>query len=460
MLPATASALVASGLVLAVATGLELTSDAEAFVNVPLALGFSTVAAGIWATGAATVGLRRLGVLYAVVGLGSALVMPAQAWSHAADLPGADLPLGAFASWLGDWVWALGAAPVMGLGLILYPDGELPGRAWWPAAAAGLGSVALLVAGSALPAPGWVSGAGFALFVAAGVAGVAALITRFARAPRGSDLRGQVGAFAIVVALFLMVALLPEANTTAHILLILVAGIALPATVASAVVRHRLLEPQAAMAARIDALTASRTAIVTEREEERVRLRRNLHDGLGPSLAAIGLGLRQLQTDVTSAQGPVVTAMGDEVQRAVAEVRRICDDLRPQALQELGLVAAFTVASERLGTLGGPAIEVESGPLPALPPAMEVAAFRILMEATTNAVRHAGAQRVRVHLGWEDGLQAQVVDDGVGISQKPRTGVGVAAMAERAEELGGTATVEGSPGGGTTVRLWLPEEAG
>lgn len=456
MLPATASALVAAGLVLAVASGLDLTRDVEAFVNVPLALGFSTVAAGIWATRPDTRGLRRLGLLYTVVGLGAALVFPAAAWSHAAGLPHPLLPFEGLADWLTSWVWALGAAPILGLGLVLYPDGELPGRAWWPAPVAGLLAVALLVGSGMLPVPAWVGGIGFFLLLATAAVGVAGLVVRFRRAPRGSDLRGQIGAFALAAALVIVVAALPEGNTPTHLVLILAGGAALPATVASAVVRHRLLDPPE-LAARLDAVSASRRAIVTEREEERVRLRRELHDGVGPSLAAIGLGLRRLQHDVDPSQATVVTALADEVQRAVAEVRRLCDGLRPEALHELGLVPTLEASAGRLATLGGPEVRVTSEPLPPLPPAMEAAAYRILMEATTNAVRHSGARSVTVRLGWGRGLRGVVEDDGVGLPDAPRPGVGLTAMVERAEELGGEAVIERAPAGGTVVRMWLPE---
>jgi signal transduction histidine kinase len=464
VLPAGAAALVASGLLLGAATRAPFTSNVEVFVNVPLALGFSTVAAGIWATRPEGSGLRRLGALYTVVGIGSALVFPTQAWAHAAGRPGSDLPGGALAAWLGDWVWALGAPPLLALGLLLYPDGGLPGRRWWPAAAGGMLALILLTVGSALDAlPGsaalWstVGGAGTLLLLAAAAAGFAALVLRMVRAPHGSDLRGQIGAFVLAALLTIGTAVIPDGDTTTHLVLFLAAGVALPATVASAVVRHRLLDPQAELAARLDTVSAARTTLVTEREEERAELRRELHDGLGPSLAAIGLGMRKLQSDLADpGHGTLVTTLADEVQRAVAEVRRICEGLRPAALEELGLVAALTAAADRLGSLGGPSVSVEAHPLPALSPAQEVAAYRVAMEAATNAVRHAGAEHVRVRLCWEDGLLVEVEDDGTGIEDGVRRGVGLGAMAERAEELGGSATVAVGPRGGTVVRLWLP----
>lgn len=465
-LPAAASALVASGLLLGAATGAPFTADVEAFVNVPLALGFSTVAAGIWATRPAGTGLRRLGVLYTVVGLASALVFPAQAWAHSSGRPGAQLAGGALAEWLADWVWALGAAPLLSLGLLLYPDGRLPGRRWWPVAALGLAAVVLLAGATAVDAlPGtdagvWpaAAGVGFLLVVASSAAGFAALVLRLLRAPRGSDLRGQVAAFLLAAGLAIGAAMVPDGDSVSHLVLFLAAGIALPATVASAVVRHRLLDPQTDLVARLEAVRASRRSLVTEREAERANLRRELHDGLGPSLAAIGLGMRQLQSQLADpAQEKLVVTLADEVQRAVGEVRRLCDGLRPGALNELGLVAALTEAAGRLDSLGGPSVTVHAPALPPLSSAQEVAAYRVVMEAATNAVRHADADHVAVRLGWDDGLVAEVEDDGSGISEDVVRGVGLRAMAERADELGGQATVAGGSAGGTLVRLWLPE---
>lgn len=154
--------------------------------------------------------------------------------------------------------------------------------------------------------------------------------------------------------------------------------------------------------------------------------------------------------------GALVTALADEVQRAVGEVRRICAGLRPEALNELGLVAALTAAADRLSAVGGPSVTVQACPLPPLSPAQEVAAYRVLMEAATNAVRHAGAAHVCVRLQWQDGLVAEVEDDGRGIEAGVPSGVGLQAMADRADELGGSTVVAAVPGGGTLVRLWLP----
>jgi signal transduction histidine kinase len=200
-------------------------------------------------------------------------------------------------------------------------------------------------------------------------------------------------------------------------------------------------------------LSTSRRYIVNEREEERVRLRRDLHDGLGPSLAAIGLGLRQLEQ--RTGAGDEIRQLADEVQRAVSEVRRICDGLRPAALNELGLAGALTESIEPLQRFG-PRITLTVDDLPTLAPAVEVAAFRIVMEAVTNAVRHAEARHVQVRVGYDDGVTVHVADDGRGLAKDRVPGVGLRGMSDRADEVGGRLTVKSAPPAGTAVHAWLP----
>jgi signal transduction histidine kinase len=233
---------------------------------------------------------------------------------------------------------------------------------------------------------------------------------------------------------------------------------ALPVTIGAAVVRHSLLDQQAEVATlnrRVRDLSTSRQHIVNEREEERVALRRDLHDGLGPSLAAIGLGLRQLEHKTNGADGGVVRELADEVQRAVSEVRRICDGLRPAALNELGLAGALDASLEPLQRFG-PRITISVEDVPPLSPAVEVAAFRIVMEAVTNAVKHAGAHHVEVRLGYDDGLAVHVTDDGRGLADDRVPGVGLRGMSDRADEVGGRLTVSAAVPTGTAVDAWLP----
>jgi signal transduction histidine kinase len=219
------------------------------------------------------------------------------------------------------------------------------------------------------------------------------------------------------------------------------------------------------------ALARSRERLVGAREEERRRLRRDLHDGLGPSLAAIGMradaSAAVIEGDPAAARRQL-ELLGDEVRVALADVRRLVDGLRPPALDELGLAAAIGTQASRLdgragtaATVQGTAIEVESVParLPDLPAAIEVAAYRIAVEAMTNAVRHAGATTCRVRVeaaaaGSE--LLIEVLDDGRGVADGARPGTGLESMRERAEEVGGAVAIEARPEGGTRVLARLP----
>ena len=221
-----------------------------------------------------------------------------------------------------------------------------------------------------------------------------------------------------------------------------------------------------AVAAHAAALTRdlqrSRESLVAAREEERRRIRRDLHDGLGPALAGIMFGLdaarNTLATD-PQATAATLTDLKTEMQASIADVRRLVYDLRPPALDQLGLVPAVQEYAARLGERGALDICVSAPALPPLPAAVEVAAYRIAAEALTNAARHSGAQHTSVSFTVDDAqLRLEVVDDGIGVPahrDERGTGVGLAAMAERAAELGGACSV-GSNGGGTSVVAVLP----
>lgn len=209
-----------------------------------------------------------------------------------------------------------------------------------------------------------------------------------------------------------------------------------------------------------EALQESRERLVSAREEERRRLRRDLHDGLGPALAAIGMRAEAAETllarDPPGAER-LLAELGTEVAAAVADVRRLVDGLRPPAIDELGLVGALRVSAERLRAPGGPDVAFEAdGALGELPAAVEVAAYRIGTEALTNAIRHAGASRCTVRVAGGPDLTLVVEDDGRGLPASPRAGVGLASMFERAAELGGACLVEPRAGGGTRVVARLP----
>jgi len=212
-------------------------------------------------------------------------------------------------------------------------------------------------------------------------------------------------------------------------------------------------------------LQRSRERLVTAREEERRRLRRDLHDGLGPTLAALTMRAEAVQDMLRdTVRDPDALAMLEEImtdaRTAMADVRTLVEGLRPPALDTLGLAGAIRSHAARL-----PGVEADveiDGSLPALPAAVEVAAYRIAAEALANARRHAGAGRVRVRLGMTGGvapgvLEVEIADEG----GEPHadgcgSGVGTASMRERAAELGGTCRIGPRPGGGTRVLARLP----
>jgi signal transduction histidine kinase len=215
-------------------------------------------------------------------------------------------------------------------------------------------------------------------------------------------------------------------------------------------------------------LQRSRQDLVTAREEERRRLRRDLHDGLGPSLATMAMRLESAEdliaTDPEQARH-AVAGLADLARDEIAEVRRVVDGLRPAALDQLGLVSALRQrAAEHRLAAGEEALEwtVDAEDVEPLPAAVEVAAYRIVLEAVTNAVRHSAARACTVALRREPGhLYVRVEDDGQGLAEVRAAGVGLVSMKERAEELGGTCVVT-STGHGTLVEAQLPlgEEVG
>jgi two-component system, NarL family, sensor kinase len=209
-------------------------------------------------------------------------------------------------------------------------------------------------------------------------------------------------------------------------------------------------------------LHRSRGQLVTLREEERRRLRRDLHDGIGPTLAAMALTLdaaRNVLPHSPDEADALLERLRAALHGSVAEIRRLVHALRPPALDELGLAGAL-----REGAVGleaaGVAVEFDVlVELPPLPAAVEVAAYRIAQEALTNAARHASPRRCRLVLRVSPGrLLLRVEDDGRGVPADARQGVGLRSMQERASELGGRLRVVPRQGGGTVVEAVLPWE--
>lgn len=208
-------------------------------------------------------------------------------------------------------------------------------------------------------------------------------------------------------------------------------------------------------------LQGARERLVTAREEERRRVRRDLHDGLGPSLAALVVRLelvdQLLESDAPSARR-VIGELKSQAQAAIGDIRRLVYDLRPPSLDQLGLIGAIREDAARLTGAGGGVALTLTAPeaLPQLPAAVEVAAFRIAQEALTNLIRHSEATTCTIEISANGGLEMLISDNGCGIRRSSAPGVGLTSMRERASELGGSCTVLPRDGGGTCVRACLP----
>jgi signal transduction histidine kinase len=207
-----------------------------------------------------------------------------------------------------------------------------------------------------------------------------------------------------------------------------------------------------------DDLQGAVERLVLAREEERRRLRRDLHDGLGPALAGHLLRLDVIagEVDVSSPAARDIDTLRVELRTTITELRRVVEGLRPPALDELGLSGALTQVTHRLTIGTSIDVELSVDDLPALPAAMEVAAFRIVTEAVTNTVRHSSATSCTATITADDSwLRIRVSDDGKGFNVDGGVaGHGLQTMRERAEELGGRLHI--SNGSGVTITASLP----
>ena len=206
-------------------------------------------------------------------------------------------------------------------------------------------------------------------------------------------------------------------------------------------------------------LRRSRERLVVAREEERRRLRRDLHDGLGPIMASLTLTLaaarEYLGRDPATADA-LLQEMAHHMQGAVSDIRRLVYELRPPTLDDLGLLGALREQATRYAQ-GGLRITLETpDTLGALPAAVEVAAYRVAMEALTNVVRHAQASMCVLKVQRNGNLIITISDDGCGLPAVAGRGIGMRSMHERAEELGGTCIIEAQSGGGTVVKACFP----
>jgi two-component system NarL family sensor kinase len=202
---------------------------------------------------------------------------------------------------------------------------------------------------------------------------------------------------------------------------------------------------------------AARERLVGAREEERRRLHRDLHDGLGPTLTGAGFKADAAGNLVGTAPDEaraLIAGLRADIGTAIADVRRVVYELRPPSLDELGLAGAIERYAEGLPLR----VTVAAPRLPALPAAVEVAAYRIATEALTNVARHAGARTARVELAVDAAVRLSVADDGPGAAPW-RPGVGLSSISDRVGELGGSCSAGPGNDGGGLVTAVLPLRA-
>lgn len=211
-------------------------------------------------------------------------------------------------------------------------------------------------------------------------------------------------------------------------------------------------------------LRESRQSLVRARAEERRRIQRDLHNGVGPALAGLRMQIGAVRSLLDGGAQETAAKTLTEIERQVVdcatEVRNLLVGLRSPLLDSLGLLGALRYQAHRLGVDGSLAIAVDApDDLPRLPAAVEEATLAIVSEAMTNAARHAIARQCVVTVTVSDGLEVTVSDDGCGIPAEPASGIGLYSMRQRAEEIGGTCHIHRRSGGGTEVRAVFPSKA-
>ncbi len=219
-----------------------------------------------------------------------------------------------------------------------------------------------------------------------------------------------------------------------------------------------------ALRSSLEDLRSSRERLVEAQEEERRRIQRDLHDGLGPVLASMRL---RLEACLDLAEGTAAPLFGDLerlyelVGQATGDIRRLVYDLRPPVLDQLGLVPAIRQHCERFERETGIKTELVTASELSVPAAAEVTVFRVVQEALVNVQKHAHAPRVVVRLERQgEWLLVGVADDGKGLLPSANggagAGTGLLSMRQRAELLGGTLNLENRPGGGTNLLAHIP----
>jgi signal transduction histidine kinase len=203
-------------------------------------------------------------------------------------------------------------------------------------------------------------------------------------------------------------------------------------------------------------------------EEERKRISRELHDELGQSLTSLRMELAALADRSQGDQGPLSEKSGSMLEllnRTIASVKRICTELRPSVMDDLGLSAAIEWLAEDFQERTDIQVEVQTDPPDIFADeAVSIAIFRITQEALTNVARHAGARQVKISLEWEESeLILRVHDNGRGIQQEEldKSGsFGLLGIQERVSILGGRLSIQGDPETGTQLHVRLPSKKG
>jgi two-component system sensor histidine kinase UhpB len=203
---------------------------------------------------------------------------------------------------------------------------------------------------------------------------------------------------------------------------------------------------------------ASRTALAAQ-EAERLRVARELHDEIGQTLTAVTIQAERAADGDAELAAAALRRVADAVRDSLDEVRRIARELRPEALDDLGLVNALIALSTRIGAQGSLRVTRElQGKLPPLPPDVELVIYRIAQEGLTNALRHSAARSATVSLEADaETLTLRVADDGKGMpAQLPGGTAGIAGMRERALLIGGRLSIRSRPDRGTEIQLTIP----
>jgi two-component system, NarL family, sensor histidine kinase UhpB len=206
---------------------------------------------------------------------------------------------------------------------------------------------------------------------------------------------------------------------------------------------------------------ASARRALAAQEEERRRIARELHDGIGQTLTAVAMQAERAAHSAPDAREAALLEVPEAVRRSIDDVRRIARELRPEALDDLGLTNALLTLCRRMAHHSGIRIQPDldrSRGMPDLPPETELVIYRVAQEAITNAVRHAEATQITVALRAADGrVVLRVRDDGRGIDLPlPEDTAGISGMRERALLVGARLSIRSDPGAGTEVRLDLP----